>query len=238
MTSTTLRLVSLVACMAAASSESTAATIPAGSATYRYNNTFFTRLFPGTPFNPGPVSVDVPVSASGVFTQVWETQSGDAIVDELTSIVATGSIGGPTPIPFGLFAGIDEVPELGPFNGSLSSIVNDPQTGELVSAFRTVGGPFLQVLGDGTRLYSSDPYTFVASVDSLPFEVGNVFIGTQNAAARVQVGPTIDPINDPIIGLVLAGGVIEIAGIIPEPSSAVLVLVAGGWLVGRARTSR
>ncbi|MEQ8848882.1 hypothetical protein [Botrimarina sp.] len=217
--------------------EAHSATVSAGSAIYTYDNTFFTRLFPGTPFNPGSVAVDVPVTAQGTFTQAWEAQSGDTIVDELTSIVAAGTINGVPPVPFELFAGIDEVPELGAFTGSMSSIVNDPISGELISAFRSVSGPFLQVLADGTRLYAIDPYTFVASVDSLPFGVGDIFVGTQNVAARVQLGPTIDPANDPIIGLVLAGGVLEITSIVPEPASGCLAALTAACLAARGRRS-
>jgi hypothetical protein len=40
---------------------SQSAPIVGGTATYEYVNTFTTRLFPGTPFNPGTEAVDVPV---------------------------------------------------------------------------------------------------------------------------------------------------------------------------------
>lgn len=196
--------------------------ILAGSATYKYENTFFTRLYPGTQFNPTGSPIDLPVSAEGTFTQVWDEQIGDSIQDELTSIQASGFIAGMPPVPFDLFGGIDEVPDLGPFTGSMSSIVNDPVSGKLISAFRSVSGPFRQVLGNGAVLYTVDPYNFVASIDSLPFEPGDLFIGTTDVEIYAQQGAIIDPLNDPIVGVVLAGGVITL---VPEPAS--LALLAG-----------
>lgn len=210
---------------------SEAAPIGAGSARYTYDNHFFTRLSPGTPFNPGPTPVDVPVQAQGTFTQVWEAQLGDVINEEITSIRATGSFPGFPPVPFNLFAGVEEVPALGPFTGSISSIVNDPATGELISGFRSVSGPFLQILADGTRLYSIQPYTFVASIDSLPLEVGDVLVGTEDVEIHVQAGPIIDPINDPVIGLVLAAGVVEITSVIPEPNTMTMAIFCAGLIV-------
>ncbi|TWT75973.1 hypothetical protein Pla123a_27590 [Posidoniimonas polymericola] len=231
----TSRLIVALLAALAAGSVAQAGPILAGSADYTFDNTFFTRLYPGTPFNPTASAVDVPVFAQGAFTQVWGEQVGDEIQDELTSILSSGFIAGMPPVPFDLYGGINEAPDLGAFTGSLTSIVNHPVTGELISAFRSVGGPFRQVLANGATLYTVDPYVFVASVDSLPFESGDIFIGTQDVDVRYQLGPTIDPINDPVVGSVLAGGVITIT---PEPIAAALavtLVVCSGLSPSRRR---
>ena len=163
---------------------SAAAPIVGGTATYDFDNTFTVRLLPGTPFNPGPDPVDLAASSSGAFTQVWQQQVGFTIQDELTSVVQTGELTPPVgpPVPYTILGGIDEVPELGPFVGSITGIVQDPNSpgfdsgdpSSLVSGFRQVGGPFAQILNDGSGafLYSQDSYFFEGSVTSLPFAVG------------------------------------------------------------------
>ncbi|MCA9263522.1 MAG: PEP-CTERM sorting domain-containing protein [Planctomycetales bacterium] len=213
------------------------APIRAGSATYEYTNTFTTRLFPGTPFNPGTEAVDIPVFAEGVFTQVWEAQVGNSIADELTNIHQVGALPGDPPIPFEIIGGIERTPNLGPFVGTIFDIVQDSSdpgfdTGEpssLTTASRVVSGPFAQILADGTYLYSYDDYVFEADIAGLPFPVGSQFVGAADSevAIRVRLGAEIDPVNDPVVGLVLGGGLIEITNIVPEPSSWVLCMMAG-----------
>ena len=199
--------------------------IEAGSATYGYFNSFTTRLFPGTPFNEGTEAVDVLVESEGVFTQVWQEQSGTTIQDELTSLRQTGTLAG---VPFEIIGGIEQTPELGPFLGSITQIEQDPVDGSLTSAFRSVAGPFAQVLIDGTYLYSMEPYAFESTVTGLPFPVGSQFSGTPTSEVeiRVRLGTTIDPDNDPVIGLALSDGVVTITEIVPEPSSVALVALA------------
>ncbi len=208
--------------------------IEAGTATYEYTNSFVTRLFPGTPFNPGSEPVDVPVVSTGVFTHVWDAQVGDTISDELTSLRQTGALPGDPPIPFTIIGGFDETPELGPFLGTISDIVQDPAdpgfaTGNpssLTSAFRRVGGPFAQVLIDGTYLYAIDDYVFETNITGLPFPVGTQFVGTDDSVldVRVRLGAEIDPDNDPVIGQALGGGIVEITRVVPEPASLVLAI--------------
>ena len=150
---------------------------------------------------------------------------------EITSAVANGDFFG---APFKIFAGIEEVPLLGPFVGTYSNIVqdkNDPgfPTGEpssLVSADVSIAGPFSQVLADGTTLYTITPYTFEGPISGLPYPVGTQFIGTEDVEVRVQLGTMPDPSIDPVIGLALAGGVVEVTRVIPEPSFFVFTLLS------------
>ncbi|QDU89740.1 hypothetical protein Pla175_31350 [Pirellulimonas nuda] len=211
--------------------------IAAGTATYKYENTFTTRLFPGSPFNPTTDNIDLPVTSSGVFRQVWQAQVGDTIQDELFDGNATGELPGPTPVPFTLVFGADAIPGLGPFVGTFSSITQDPGDGSLTSAYKVIGGPFAQVLADGTTLYTVDPYTLDSNVLGLPYPVGTLFTGIAGSSplVRVRLGATIDPVNDPVIGQALPGGTVRITGIVPEPSAAVLLLVGAAGAVFAAR---
>jgi hypothetical protein len=225
-----------------------AAPIRGGAATYEYFNSFVTRLFPGTPFNPGTEAVDLVVESDGIFRQVWQDQVGDTIQDELTSVRQSGALPGDPPIPFEILAGTLETPELGPFVGSLTSIVQD--TGDpgfatgapssLSSAFRRVAGPFAQVLIDGTFLYTVDDYAFETTVTQLPFPVGAEFVGTadSNLEIRVRLGPTIDPANDPVVAMALAGGIVRITGIVPEPTTSLLLAMGTCFFMFRVRPRR
>lgn len=210
------------------------APIQAGTATYEYTNSFLTRLYPGTPFNPGTEAIDVPVVSTGLFTQVWNQQVGDTISDELTSIRQVGELPGDPPVPFTILGGTLETPNLGPFAGNISSIIQDPSNpgfdsgapSSLQSGFRRVGGPFAQILIDGTYLYTVDDYVFEANVAGLPFPVGTQFVGTDdsNLEVRVRLGDEIDPVNDPVVGLALSGGIVEITRVVPEPTSVLLAI--------------
>ena len=139
-----------------------AAPIQGGTATYEYFNSFTTRLFPGTPFNPGTEPVDLPVESRGTFTEVWQSQTGDTMALEAVSATATGVLPGDPAVPFQILAGIQQTPQLGPFVGSYSEIVqnmNDPgyssgAPSSLQSAHRVITGRFEQVLANGTVLYS------------------------------------------------------------------------------------
>ncbi len=167
-----------------------AAPIQGGSATYEYYNKFTTRLYPGTPFNPSPDAVDLPVESRGTFTEVWQTQVGDTMAIEAVSAMATGELPGDPPVPFQILAGIQQTPQLGPFAGSYSQIVqnvNDPgyATGapsSLQSAQRVITGRFEQVLAGGTVLYSGEPYTFDSTITGLPYPAGTVFRGVPGSA--------------------------------------------------------
>ncbi len=235
----------LLACLAVvlAPQVVTAAPIQGGTATYDYFNSFFTRLFPGTPLNPGTEPIDVPVESLGVFTQVWQPQVGFTIVDELTSIRQAGVLPGDPPIPFEIFAGIEETPELGPFIGSITGIVQDPtdpgfamgNPSSLVSGSRQVGGPFAQQLIDGTFLYTVESYFFEGQITALPFPVGQEFIGRDDVEVRVRLGSEIDPLADPVVGLVLAGGVVRI---IPEPASYLGLVTAAVIALGCCRRTK
>ncbi len=219
-----------------------AAPIAGGEATYEYFNGFISRLFPGTPFNPGPDPVDVPVETNGVFVEVWEPQVGDTIDFEIVSVTATGNLAG---VPFQILAGVEQTPELGPFLGSLTQIQQDPNdpgfaTGNpssLISARRVAAGAFAQVFPDGTFAYGGAPYEFESTVDSLPYSVGSEFIGTISSEVPVFVrqGDLPDPAVDPQIGVILPGGVVRITRVVPEPATSVL-LVAGllaTWIAGQ-----
>ena len=206
-----------------------AAPIQPGTASYEYSNVFVSRIFPGVPgINPGPEPLDLKIISTGVFVTEWDAQVGDTIPFEITSAVATGELGG---MPFEIFAGIDQVPELGPFAGAYTNVVQDEldpgfPTGDpssLVFANVSLGGPFAQVLADGTRLYT-DTYNFEGSIPALPYPVGSQFVGSNNAEVRVQLGPTPSSM-DPVIGIALAGGVVEVTRVIPEPTSSTLILL-------------
>ena len=145
-------------------------------------------------------------------------------------------------IPFEIFGGVNEAPFLDPFVGTISNIVQDASdpgflTGDpssLVSGVRRVGGPFAQQLADGTLLYTDASYFFEAKITGLPFPVGQQFIGTEDVAIRVQLGATIDPATDPIVGMALAGGLVEITAV-PEPDSGMLLFSLCLSLLGMRR---
>ena len=213
-----------------------AAPIQGGTATYEYFNSFTTRLFPGTPFNPGTEPVDLPVESRGTFTEVWQSQAGNAMALEAVSATATGVLPGDPPVPFQILAGIQQTPQLGPFVGSYSQIVqdmNDPgyssgAPSSLQSAHRAIAGRFAQVLANGTILYSGAPYEFVSTITGLPYPAGTVFMGAADAAdvpVRVQMGAAPAD-TDPIIGEALSGGYFEVTKVVPEPSSATLLLLS------------
>jgi hypothetical protein len=223
-----------------------AAPIQAGSATYEYFNTFVTRLAPGTPFNLGPDPVDVTVESNGVLTEVWEGQIGDTIDFEIVSLVQEGLFNG---IPFQIIGGVDETPELGPFLGTYTDIVQDPldpgfdagDPSSLISAFRRAAGPFAQVFIDGTYLYGADAYAFESTITGLPYPIGSEFVGTPDSEVeiRLRLGSTPDPANDPAIGAALPGGIARITRVVPEPASHVLMVMLfvglGGAGVRRRR---
>ena len=223
-------LVGLAACQAL-SVNLHAEPVQAGSATYEYSNTFTSRLFPGTPFNPGTTPIDVPVVSNGVFVTEWQNQVGTTMPFEIVSAVADGVLPTDPPAPFQILAGIQEVPQLGAFAGNYLNVVQDPgdpgfPTGDpssLVSADVELGGPFAQVLIDGTTLYTT-PYNFVGTISALPYPVGTEFFGTNDSEVRVQLGPTPDPDNDPVVGMALAGGIVRIDRVVPEPSAMGLLL--------------
>jgi len=219
-----------------------AAPIQGGTATYEYFNTFVTRLYPGTPFNAGPDPVDVTVESNGVLTEVWEDQVGDTIDFEIVSIMQEGLLAG---IPFQIIGGIEKTPELGPFVGTYTDIVQDPldpgfgagDPSSLMSAFRRAAGPFAQILIDGTYLYASDPYAFESTITGLPYPVGSVFVGTPNSEVeiRLRLGAAPDPVNDPPIGAALPGGIVRITRVVPEPPAVALAILA---VVGAAVGAR
>ena len=137
------------------------------------------------------------------------------------------------------------MPQLGPFDGSYSDIVQDPNDpgfasgdpSSLVSARVEVGGPFAQVLADGTFLYT-EPYTFDNTIFGLPYPVGTELIGRDDAQVRVQLGTSPDPTVDPVVGVALAGGVVTVTRVIPEPSAMCLVLICLGFSLARSRSRR
>lgn len=217
-----------------------AAPIQPGSADYVYTNVFTTVLFPGTPFNPGAGPIQFDVFSQGTFSTEWGLQVGTSMPLEIPSVVAFGSLPTAPPIPFQILAGADQVPQLGPFVGAYSNVMQDPAdpgfpTGapsSLTSADVLVGGPFAQVLADGTFLYAND-YTFAGSISGLPYPLGTQFVGTHDAEIRVQLGVSPDPMVDPVIGLILADGLITV---VPEPSSFSLLLAAvaaATWVMRR-----
>ena len=226
--------------------------IPAGSAIYEFDNTFFVTLVGDTPefdnpFNDSTDPLTLPAAGTGLFTQVWEQQQGDTINDELTSIVEPGLLAGF--LPFLILGGSDELPaELGGFTGSITNITQDPVDGSLASGDRLVGGRFAQVVpgvdgiigtADDGYLYSTEPYFFEANgITGLPFPVDTVFTGTDGSTVDIKLalgGPdNIDPMVDPVVGQVLSGGLLTITAIVPEPSTGLLVAAAAlARLVGR-----
>jgi len=227
-----------------------AAPIVGGTSTHEYFNTFITRLFPGTAFNPGNVPFDAPVESNGVLTTVWENQVGDQIAFENVSIIQNGVFGG---LPFEILAGTLQAPELGPFGGAYQNVVQDASDpgyasgdpSSLTSALRHGGGQFAQVFFRGTPdeiyLYGDEPYIFESVITSLPYEVGTEFIGLGNAAGgpvniRVRLGVSPDPSADPIIGQALPGGIVRITRIVPEPSTLLISAIALlGLATSRAR---
>ena len=234
------------------------AQVSGGAFQYEYVNTFTTRLFPGTPFNTTGSPIDLPVVSTGLLTEVFGDQVGDSIPLEVTRLSQQGALPGDPPVPFDIIGGIELTPELGPFVGELTEIVLDPSdpgfaTGapsSVTSALRTVGGPFAQVLADGTFLYTIDAYTFQNTVPGIPTPVGFELIGRglleeqpdgsfvgRPVPVYVRLGAEIDPATDPIIGEALTDGIVRITRVIPEPGTGVLAILAG-LLVARVRSGR
>lgn len=207
-----------------------AAPIRGGSASANYRTTYMSRLYPGTPFNPGTDPVEVPGEATGVLVYEWQDQVGDTIMVEAVSIRASGELPGPPPIPFELFGGVQEAPELGPWLASYTNVVQDPSDpgyaagdpSSLVSADYQSTGRFFQVLADGTTLYTG-PAELVGEISGIPAPIGTQFTIAREVDLYLQLGAEPDPMGDPIIGVNLPGGIFEV---IPEPSGFGLAIIA------------
>ena len=63
---------------------------------------------------------------------------------------------------------------------------------------------------------------------------GQQFVGTRDVEIKAQTGATIDPVNDPVVGVVLAGGIVEITAI-PEPQLPLALLTLLGLVALRSR---
>ena len=236
------------------------AQVRGGAFQYEYVNTFTTRLFPGTPFNMTADPIDLPVVSTGVLTEVFGDQVGDSIPLEITRLSQQGALPGDPPAPFDIIGGVELTPELGPFAGELTEIVLDPsdpgfaagEPSSVSSALRTIGGPFAQVLADGTFLYTVDAYTFQNTVPAIPTPDGFELIGrglleeqpdgtftSSPVPVYVRLGTEIDPSTDPIIGEALTDGIVRITSSvrIPEPSTGALIVLVG-LFASRCRSHR
>jgi hypothetical protein len=203
-----------------------AATIVAGQFTVPVSLTQSVELFPGTPFNPGPTSLTLTAEASGFLTVTYDAQVGTMITTS-PFVHLTGTFPDPLPpIPYEIFAG---TPDLFPSVGVISGIVQDPTdpgfaTGD-PSSF--ISGVFLEeayfkVVVPGATLYSSAAI-FTSNLTGLPYPVGTVF----TSPARIDLRTSL------VGGVVVAQSFNRVLTVTPEPSSALMALVAMPLLVGR-----
>jgi hypothetical protein len=211
-----------------------------GSITVSVFNQQSIELFAGTPFNPGTEAITITVLASGSLTVNYSAQVGNVINIDVSSHLS-GVFPSPLPpIPFELFAG---TPDLSPSLGVISNVVQDPNdpgfaTGaasSFVSGDSSTIAFFKQVLPDGTTIYSDpDPAAiFTASLTGLPYPPGTTFVSPERLNLYLQVGPGFDPTRDPIIGQSFNRFLV----VVPEPSSAAMLLIGMGALAGGIRRS-
>lgn len=201
-----------------------AAPIVAGSATQSYVNVQQIRLFPGTPFNPGPELVEFALTARGPLTATWESQVGSTMQHTVPFVHFTGLF--PGGIPFDILAG---TPDLPPTTGQFSNIVQNPadpgfasgNPSSLVSADYSNTAYFKQVLPDGTTIYSDqvNPAVFNSTLAGLPYPLGQEFISTGPLDLYVQLGSRIDQANDLVIGQSLH----RVVTVVPEPTGLTLL---------------
>ncbi|MCA9185922.1 MAG: hypothetical protein R3E01_36610 [Pirellulaceae bacterium] len=221
-----------------------AADIQGGMTQYDYFNSFFVRFPSTSPFYPDPARagdpaappIDVEIAYNGRIKEVWQNQGGDEIEFEVVDVFGIGDLGG---TPFHITGGAS-APQLAPFVGTYSQLVRDPSslgfaTGDpssLTSAFRRASGPFAQILNPGTAeevvVYGATPYAFESTITSLPYEVGQELIGTDDSLVdlRLQLGAAPSG-TDPVIGQALPNGYIRITRVVPEPVSASMFVPLG-----------
>ena len=188
-------------------------------------------LFPGTPFNPGPVSITVQADAAGTLTVTRQMQMGTTIVTS-PFVQLAGVLPGPLPpLPYEIFAG---TPDLPPTVGVISNVVQDP----LDPGFAT-GDPSSFVSGDfreeayfkqaiaalGATVYSdpSTPAVFTASITGLPYPEGTTFTSPGRVNLYLQLGPVRDPATDLLIGQSFD----RVLVVVPEPAGLALLGAAG-----------
>jgi hypothetical protein len=206
-----------------------------GSFTVSVFNQQSIELFPGTPFNSGTDPFTVTVLASGSLTVKYSAQVGNVINIDVSAHLS-GVFPSPLPpIPFEILAG---TPDLPPSLGVISNVVQDPNdpgfaTGaasSFVSGDSSTVSFFKQVLPDGTTIYSDpDPAAiFTASLTGLPYPLGTTFVSPERINLYLQLGPGFDPTRDLLIGQSFNRSLT----VVPEPSSACMVLIGMGVLAG------
>ena len=126
--------------------------------------------------------------------------------------------------------------------GSFLNVVQDPNdpgfaTGDpssLASALQQSTGRFAQVLADGTTLYTAS-LDLGGDISGLPYPVGTQLFYGNDAEIRLQLGAVPDPVGDPVVGLFLSGGFVDV---IPEPSGFGLAIVGVAAFAGFRRRQR
>ena len=179
---------------------------------------------PGTPFNDDQVPLLLPFSALGDVNIAVN-------LDDFSLTDATGEFEGVLP------AGLP-LPEGTPFtlrafelvSGQLSNIQVD---GGGAIAFADVEFSLLfdQIIdpdGANLRIFASDPLTFTGTIDSVPFSVGTSFSGPAPSPIFQDDGTTT--------GVEIGDVQNRFLTVVPEPTSAALLLIAG--LVTRGRVQR
>ncbi|MFO0912073.1 MAG: PEP-CTERM sorting domain-containing protein [Pirellulales bacterium] len=193
------------------------------------------RLFPGSPLNPGADVVEVPTSAVGQFDLKWANQQPGDDFATITSFSAhfTSDPGD----PLGLYTIDAPAPPPGDsFRGRLTEIVES--AGTLVSAKLTIETTFgvtLAALGGATVFTINDPNS------GKPEDHYSVFIG--NLDADPTAGEIFDsPANKNIYADIPGVGQVAVGQsfnrqviVIPEPSSAVLLMIGVCGFVSRHR---
>lgn len=188
----------------------------------------------GTQFNPGPTFTIFGLSGYGSITLNRDTQVGNTI--DIPTL-AGGMYHGSDPIlgdyvfgNVGVLTGAD-------FSGVITNVVqNDPnsdqpssfQSGDFTFGGNSFGFTFLSGPASGLTLYT-DP--------AVPFEFSSTFDGLPPSAGTVLANSGPDILNIFFDGVLVAQSANRriVLGVVPEPSSCVMLGIGGMVLLGYAR---